>query len=71
LKKQAEPGVARGATLLIDFDGSVQSACERRVLDHRNPVLGRDLADLQRDVVDASGRQIGAFMSRSLCSAIA
>src|SRR6185503_5266919 len=41
--------VVLGRHFLIDFDGRVQGARQRRVLDHRNIVLGRDLADFQRD----------------------
>src|SRR5204863_10160638 len=47
--------VVLGWQFLIDLDGRVQRAGERRVLDHRDAVLGRDLADLQREGVDALG----------------
>src|SRR3954453_23159084 len=42
--------------LIIDLDRRVQRAGERRVLDHRDIVGGRDLADLECDIVDALGQ---------------
>src|SRR6185295_9984439 len=47
--------IVLGRHLLIDFDRRMQRTRQRRVLDHRNVVLGRDLADFQRDRVDAFG----------------
>src|SRR3954469_11635860 len=47
--------VVLGWHLLVDLYGCVQRAGERRVFDHRNVVLGRNLADFQRDGVDAFG----------------
>ena len=47
--------VVLGRDFLVDLDRGVQRARERRVLHHRDRMLGRDLADLQRQRVDALG----------------
>jgi len=40
---------------LVDLYSSVQRMREWRILDHRNVVLLRDLADLAGDQIDAFG----------------
>src|SRR5262245_54424390 len=47
--------VVVGRDLSVDLDGGMQRARQRRILDHRHAVLPGDLADAQRDVVDALG----------------
>ena len=44
-----------GRDFLVDLDGGVQRAGERRILDDRDAVLAGDLADFQRDRIDALG----------------
>src|SRR5207247_7102347 len=45
--------------LLTDLDGGVQRAGERGIRDHRYTVVGRELADLERDEVLALGHDLG------------
>ena len=47
--------VVLGRDFLIDLDGGVQRAGERRVLHHRDRMLGCDLADFQGKRVGAMG----------------
>src|SRR5262245_35254053 len=47
--------VMLGRHLFVDLDSRRQRARKRRVLDDRDVLLGPDLADLERDVVEALG----------------
>src|ERR1700676_132254 len=47
--------VVLGLDFLVDLDRGMDGARERRILDDRNAVLARHLADLPRDEVDTLG----------------
>src|SRR3954453_17674779 len=47
--------VVLGWHLLVHLDGRMQCTRERRVLDYRDVMLGRNLANLQCDAVDTFG----------------
>src|SRR5262245_33627884 len=48
--------IVLGRDFLVELDGSMQGARQRRVLDDRNVVGGRHFADLARDQVGALGQ---------------